>query len=153
MPRQCIVCTSSRRGAIERDIHAGIPAPKIAAAYGLADKAGRAVRRHAGNHMAAPAAEAPATSPTVDMARLLELKTMRALVEAEASPNPRLRAAAIRQARETLEAATRARAAAPPDYSPLRDPIVAQIRDRLAAALRPFPEAAAAAVRALTEER
>ena len=155
MPRPCVDCTSSRRGAIERDIRARIPVAKIAEAYALADKSGRAVQRHRDNHMdaAAPADGTPARSTTADMARLLELKTMRALVEAEASPNPRIRAAALRQARENLEAASRARASTPPDYSALRDPIVAQLRDRLAAALRPFPEAAAAAVRALTEER
>ncbi len=151
MPRPCLVCTSPRRGAIERDIRAGIPLAKIAEAYELADKSGRALQRHRDNHMrSAPAAPEPATrTSSADMARLLELRSMRAMIEAEASPNPRVRASALRQARENLEAAARARASVPPDYSALRDPILFAIRDRLAAALRPFPEAALAAAEAL----
>lgn len=151
--RPCKVCAHPRRREIDGDLRAGLAVATMAEHYGLPDKSGRALQRHRAHLAEATivASQPAATAPPVDMARLLELKSIRALVEAEASPNPRLRSAALRQARENLEAAARARASSPPDYAALRDPILMQLRDRLAAALRPYPEAALAAAAALAE--
>jgi hypothetical protein len=140
--RPCRVCQHPR----VREIDAALrDRAKIAVLVGLYGIGEGNLRRHAKNHLQAAPAPAPAESlPSSEpstVARLLQLRTMKVLRDAEASGEPRVQLAALRAARENLEQAVRLRAQEPPPYDPARDELLAALRDRLASTLRAYPEA------------
>lgn len=140
--RPCRVCNHPRAGEIDEALRNGAKVLTLVDVYGIGEGN---LRRHAKNHLKpagpAPAPEAGAASEPSTVARLLQLRTMKVLRDAEASGDPRVVLAALRASRENLEQAVRLRAQEPPPYDPARDELLSTLRDRLAATLRDFPEA------------
>lgn len=140
--RPCRVCQHPRRGEIDEALRNKAKVSALVSLYGIGEGN---IRRHAKNHLSpadsAPAAESLPSSEPSTVARLLQLRTMKVLRDAEASGEPRVQLAALRAARENLEQAVRLRAQEPPPYDPARDELLAALRDRLATTLRAFPEA------------
>jgi hypothetical protein len=140
--RPCRVCQHPRRAEIDEALRNRAKIAVLVSLYGVGEGN---LRRHAKNHLQ-PATE-PATEPASEpaiVAKLLQLRTLKVLRDAEASGEPRVQLAALRAARENLEQAVRLRAQEPPPYDPARDELVSALRDRLTATLRDFPDALAA---------
>lgn len=140
--RPCRVCQHPRRAEIDEALRNRAKIATLVSLYGIGEGN---LRRHQKNHLqAAPVGAAPETLPASEpstVARLLQLRTMKVLRDAEASGEPRVQLAALRAARENLEQAVRLRAQEPPPYDPARDELLSALRDRLASTLRAFPEA------------
>lgn len=142
--RPCRVCQHPRRAEIDEALRNRAKIATLVSLYGIGEGN---LRRHAKNHLQAAAAPAPAAEASSEpstVARLLQLRTMKVLRDAEASGEPRVQLAALRAARENLEQAVRLRAQEPPPYDPARDELLSALRDRLAGTLRDFPDALAA---------
>lgn len=138
--RPCRVCNHPRVGEIDEALRNGAKVLTLVDVYGIGEGN---LRRHLKNHLQAVAA-APVALPTSEPAvvsKLLQLRTLKVLRDAEASGDPRVVLAALRAGRENLEQAVRLRAQEPPPYDPARDELLAALRDRLALTLRGFPEA------------
>ena len=143
--RPCRVCQHPRLREIDEALRNGAKVLTLVSLHGIGEGN---LRRHAKNHLLAavpaPEAEAAGTSEPSTVARLLQLRTMKVLRDAEASGDPRVVLAALRVSREHLEQAVRLRAQEPPPYDPARAELLRTLRDRLASTLRGFPDALAA---------
>lgn len=138
--RPCRVCDHPRRAEVDEALRNRASIPALVSLYGIGEGN---LRRHAKNHLRldAQAPEALATSEPAIVSKLLQLRTLKVLRDAEASGDPRVVLAALRASRENLEQAVRLRAQEPPAYDPARDELLAALRDRLARTLRDYPEA------------
>lgn len=142
--RPCRVCQHPRRAEIDQALRDRASIATLVSLHGIGEGN---LRRHAKDHLQAVAAPPPApeaSSEPSTVARLITLRTMKVLRDAEASGEPRVQLAALRAARENLEQAVRLRAQEPPPYDPARDELLSALRDRLAGTLRDFPDALAA---------
>ena len=155
MARPCKACGHSERGRLEEAIRSrGERAfAAIAEEFGLSETG---LRRHVATHSRAPqdrpaaaqegpqeargGAGGPSGSPA-DVARLLTLRALKVAAEADEAGAPRIALSASRVARELVETSLRAKAVEPPPYDPLRDEVLAALRDRLSRTLEAFPEA------------
>jgi hypothetical protein len=144
--RKCRVCEHPQRQAIDAALRSG---ERIATLIGLHGIGEGNIRRHKANHLtAAPVIDAtkapvPAAVTTPDnaagMTRLVLLKTMQLLRNAEHEGSRREVLAALRAATENLETLSKIRATEPPPYDPARDDLLIQLRDRLAQTLKSCP--------------
>ena len=141
--RPCRVCQHPRRPEIDQALRDRASIATLVSLHGIGEGN---LRRHQKNHLQpAPEPVVPtSSSEPAAVARLITLRTMKVLRDAEASGEPRVQLAALRAARENLEQAVRLRAQEPPPYDPARDELLSALRDRIATTLRDFPEAAAA---------
>jgi hypothetical protein len=145
MARPCTVCESPRLGELEADLAnpAGPSRDAIARKFSVSR---RALGRHEG-HAKAGAPASVAVSPATlggepeAVVRLLLLKSMKILDGAERSGSSRVALSAVSRTHELIAAVLKARAAAPPDYSPERDEILNTLRCRVVKALQAHPEA------------
>ena len=146
MSAPCRVCNHPKRQTIESAYRDGAKVPTLVKTYHVGEGN---LRRHFKNHMgtagqpAGPVISVRADDPA-KVLRYLTLQTSRILKDAEDNGTRREQLAALRQARENLEAVAKIRASEPPVYDPLRDELLGQLRDRLAKTLRDFPDALAA---------
>lgn len=154
--RPCRVCEHPRRQEIDAALRNGALPSTLSLLHGIGESN---IRRHKKNHLvlgdelAPPAGEpVPTEGEPAKMVRLLVLKAMRVARDAEAAGNPAAALRALRTVGDQLANVAKVKAAEPPAYDALRDEVVREIRDRVAAAVRPFPEAAAALAAAFRED-
>ncbi|MHB1046643.1 MAG: hypothetical protein ACYC4P_11590 [Thermoanaerobaculia bacterium] len=155
MARPCKACGHRERGRLEAAIRSrGERAlSAIAEEFALSETG---LRRHVAQHSreaqerpafaqerpeeARAQESGPSASPDA-VTRLLTLRTLKLASQADEAGSPRIALAATRVSRELVETSLRAKAAEPPPYDPLRDELLAAMRDRLSKTLEAFPEA------------
>lgn len=98
MPPRCGVCRRADRDAIDAELIMGVPASKIAPKYNLHPAT---VRRHARNHVPLVLAEADDRINDVVWSLLEEARAT--IAESKTTADPRLKLAAMREARETAK--------------------------------------------------
>lgn len=162
MPRPCSVCVDVRRPAIDAELRRN-DRPSFAELADLFRPLDwQALRRHAERHVT-PAEEAPDAAPaappstpgpksTNDLLALgarIERMVNALLDEAASAGSFKDAAAALRVGLDAHQKLVAAYAARQPEFDPLRDATLTAVRDRLAEALGPFPEAREAALVAL----
>ncbi len=154
MPRTCTICTHSERPAIDRALVQGAPLRNIAERHGVSLGA---VHRHQTDHLptlltkAHDAEEAAAADDLLAQLHSLQATTLSLLAKAERAGKLGTAVMAIREARGNLELL--AKLTQQLDTRPTLNLLIAPewlaVRSALYSALRPFPEAAAAASAAL----
>ncbi len=150
--RPCRACNHPKRGRLEEALRTRDDRANIAAEFDLSVDGLRRHLAHSrppqerpavaqeGRQEARGGATGPSGSPA-DVARLLTLRALKVAAEADEAGAPRVALSASRVARELVETAIKARAIEPPPYDPLRDEVLAALRDRLSRTLAGFPEA------------
>ena len=156
MPRPCGICEHPRRGELEADLGdpAGPSREAIAAKYGVSR---RALGRHEEHARPVAPTSAPYAAAAVNgepeaVVRLLLLKSMKILDGAERSGSSRVALSAVSRTHELVAQVLKARASAPPDYSPERDEVLGALRCRILKALQPHPAALEDVRRAFADE-
>jgi O-succinylbenzoate synthase len=144
--RECSVCASPSREAVDRQLGAGRPAHAIGKEFALGE---RAVQRHRANHLSAAIAQVMTQSVgatrIVDRLEALVEKVSRLVDQAEASGSNGIMLAACREVRSGLELL--ARLSGELDERPttvvnlLSSPEVQQLFVVMDSSLSPWPEA------------
>lgn len=160
MTTRCGACLHRQSGAIDAAIRAGEPATRIARAYGLSRYV---VGRHRDAHLGPVAMVSPTSASFVDPdtsvealdRRLVALQSILtdAVDQAVRTGKTSALLGASRELRATIESVARLRGQLNerPTVNLLALPAWQHVSSRLLAALTDFPEARAAAARALTE--
>ncbi|MCD6417829.1 hypothetical protein J7M00_03490 [bacterium] len=156
MPRKCTVCAHPERAEIDQAIVDGVPYRAIACRYGVGREA---VRRHAKNHLprtlvkAHEAAEVARADDLLARAREYEARAVELLKKAEEENDYGTALRGIREARACLELLARMRGELEHEmainFLESKDWIT--IRELIADALKPYPEAREALRKALLE--
>lgn len=158
MPRTCTVCTHPRRVEIDRALVAGGSNRVIARQYGVSHDA---VRRHR-RHLSAKLTKAAAARVDREALSLVDqmeahLATAKAVLDRVVPQQGRVRAfeaaAALREVREALMAIARLTGQFRDSQVNIvltQHPDWLALQERLITALRPFPEARAAVIAALS---
>ncbi len=154
MPRRCLLCRHPERAAIEEAVVSGEPNRRIASRAGVSEAA---VRRH-GLHIpkalakAHEAHEAARADDLLGQMRELQARTLALLADAEREGDTRGRAVAIHQARENVALLTRLMAELAGKGGDGFAGEWPSLRERLLAALAPFPEASAEVAKVIRGE-
>lgn len=150
--RPCRACGHPERGRLEEALRTRTDRANIAAEFDLSLDGLRRHVAHSRKAQERPAlaqegaeeARGPEFGPSASpdaVTRLLTLRTLKLASQADEAGSPRIALAATRVSRELVETSLRARAAEPPPFDPLRDELLAAMRDRLSKTLEAFPEA------------
>ena len=147
MSRSCSVCSRPEAGTINQHLAEGRSARSLAVEFGVSASA---MLRHERNHTASRAASAPSGGKSLTAAvpsgdpldELTSALRVRAL-----AGNP----ADTREYRLALAAQLDAKHAAPPSRDLASEPEWIELRTKMLAALKPFPEARAAIAAAIGE--
>jgi hypothetical protein len=153
---RCTVCNHPRRPEIDAALAAGAPSTRLAALFNLSHDA---LQRHRASHLpdslaSTPGAEGPTPPPAslLDQVRALQAMTLISIRTAMANGDVRSVFSGVRAARANIELIARLLAqhgdAAAPDLA--RHPEWIALREALAEALAPFPEASSAVASRLT---
>lgn len=143
MARSCSICCHPQRGAIDRDLLAGVPNRRIAAQRAVSEQA---VRRHRATHLpehlsrAADADQAAHAGSLLEQMQALQAATLRVLQESESQ---RTALAAVAQARGNIQllAELTGKLAAAPNVNVLVSPSWVVVRHQIMTALEEFPAA------------
>ena len=154
MPQTCSVCRHPDRQAIDVALVSGRPLRDVAGQHGLSKSA---VERHGNDHLPATMVKAAEAKHVLDADELLQqaqglyARAVALLQRADAEHDIKTALAGIGQARSCLELLMEAagRIDRTPTINLLIDPQFVAITTTLTTALEPYPEARAAAARAL----
>ena len=152
MSRRCSICTHEQRAAIDAALIAGQSYRKISKRFGVSRST---LGRHFRQHLLPLLAERSDVDPDDLLAQLEELRRQAQAIKDRAEAEGDLRTAlqGIRELVRIVEllAKIRGELAAQPTVNVLLSPQWVTVRTVLLKALRPFPEARAAAAAALLE--
>ena len=157
MPRSCTICSHESRDAIEDAFIAGTPKRRIASHYGVSE---RAVRYHLRKHLPAllalarDAERAARADSLLDRIEALQSRTLAILEATEETGEHRTALAAIREARGNLEliGEVTKELNRTPTLNLSLQPEYIEVRTLIVQALKSYPHAKEAVVRALEGE-
>lgn len=157
MPRTCTICTHERRSEIDAALLAEEPYRRIAARFGTSTGALQRHKEHLPEHLAKAheAQEVAQADNLLEQVKDLQARALSILDKAETAGDLRTAVSAIREARAIFELL--AKLTGELDERPVINLVNApewlSLRVLILEAVRPYPDAAQAVTRALSEGR